>query len=63
MTTLPQRRMSDARERELVLRQLEDAGLDPKDERAGYLHAVCAILAAGSLTMPAVLPGAVLLSF
>jgi SAM-dependent methyltransferase len=43
VTTLPQRRMSDARERQLVLQQLREAGLDPKDERAGYLHAVCAI--------------------
>jgi SAM-dependent methyltransferase len=43
LTTLPQRRMTDARERQLVLRQLKEAGLDPKDKRAGYLHAVCAI--------------------
>ena len=43
LTTLPQRRMTDAGERQLVLHQLKKAGLDPKDERAGYLHAVCAI--------------------
>ncbi len=43
LTTLPQRRMTDARERQLVLRQLKEAGLDPKDKRAGYLHAACAI--------------------
>lgn len=43
VTTLPQRRMSDARERQLVLHQLREAGLDPKDESEGYLHALCAI--------------------
>ena len=43
VATLPQRRMTDARERQLVLRQLKEAELDPNDERAGYLHAVCAI--------------------
>ncbi len=43
LTTLPQRRMTDARERQLVLRQLKEAGLDPKDKRAGYLHAACAV--------------------
>lgn len=43
LTTLPQRRMTDARERQIVLQQLKEVGLDPKDEKAGYLHAVCAI--------------------
>lgn len=43
VTTLPQRRMSDARERQIVLRQVREAGLDPNDQRAGYLHALCAV--------------------
>jgi SAM-dependent methyltransferase len=43
MATLPQRRMTDAGERQLVLHQLNEAGLDPNDEKAGYLHAVCTI--------------------
>lgn len=43
LTTLPQRRMTDISERRLVLRQLKEAGLDPEDKRAGYLHAVCAV--------------------
>jgi len=43
MATLPHRRMTDANERMLILRQLKKAGLDPTDEKAGYLHAVCMI--------------------
>jgi SAM-dependent methyltransferase len=43
MATLPHRRMTDAGERKLVLHQLKEAGLDPKDEKVGYLHADCMI--------------------
>lgn len=43
MATLPHRRMTDAGERKLVLHQLREAGLDPNDEKAGYLHADCMI--------------------
>lgn len=43
MATLPQRRMTDAGERNLVLQQLKEAGLDPHDEKEGYLHANCMI--------------------
>ncbi|MGH1481420.1 MAG: hypothetical protein ACRBM6_22235 [Geminicoccales bacterium] len=42
-TTLPQRRMADSGERQLVLRQLKEAGLNPADKKAGYLHAISAI--------------------
>jgi len=43
LTTLPQRRMTDAHERQLVLNQLNKVGLDPKDKQAGYLHAISAL--------------------
>ena len=43
MGTLPHRRMTDAGERKLVLHQLKEAGLDPNDEKVGYLHANCMI--------------------
>ncbi len=43
MATLPHRRMTDTGERMLVLDQLKEAGLDPNDEKAGYLHANCMI--------------------
>lgn len=43
VATLPQRRISDARERRLVLQQSKEAGPDPSDRRDDYLHADCAI--------------------
>ncbi len=43
MATVPHRRMTDAGERKLVLHQLQEAGLDPNDEKAGYLYANCMI--------------------
>lgn len=43
MATLPQRRMTDEGERKLVLQQIKEAGLDPDDEKEGYLHANCMI--------------------
>ena len=43
VATLPHRRMTDASERKIVLQQLKEAGLDPNDEKVGYLHAACMI--------------------
>lgn len=43
MATVPHRRMTDTGERKLVLHQLKEAGLDPNDEKTGYLHANCMI--------------------
>jgi SAM-dependent methyltransferase len=43
LTTLRQRRFKDADERRVVLRQLGQRGLDPKDAERGYSHAVCRV--------------------
>jgi SAM-dependent methyltransferase len=43
LTMLRQRRFKDADERQLVLRQLQQRGLDPNDAERGYSHAVCRV--------------------
>ena len=49
--TLPQRRFMDSDERQAVVRQLRQRGLDPKDTARGYSHAICRVSRPGSVIL------------
>jgi SAM-dependent methyltransferase len=52
LTTLRQRRFKDVDERQAVLRQLRQRGLDPDDAEPGYSHAVCRVSRPGTVDAP-----------